>query len=337
MLEELDNTFKSTIINIKNDVKETQLAIMTDANFKLVNLYYRIGKDISVNSKWGNKFIDNLALELKLSFPNVKGFSIRNLKYMKSFYEEYKDDLEFVHLGAQLPWKHNISLIEKVKDKEIRKWYMKKCLEEGWSKSILIYQIDTNLYFRQIKSSKQNNFNLTIKKDSDLVNNMMKEPYVFDLIELTENYKEKELERKMLEKFKNVLLELGRGFSFIGNQYKIIVDNQDFYIDLLFYHIKLKCYIAIELKTTAFKPEFASKMSFYLTAIDEQIKSCNDNSSIGIILCQSKNRKVVDYTLRYINKPIGVSEYKIYSQIPKNIFKYLPTKDELELHIDLDD
>ena len=293
MLEELDNTFKSTIINIKNDVKETQLAIMTDANFKLVNLYYRIGKDISVNSKWGNKFIDNLALELKLSFPNVKGFSIRNLKYMKSFYEEYKDDLEFVHLGAQLPWKHNISLIEKVKDKEIRKWYMKKCLEEGWSKSILIYQIDTNLYFRQIKSSKQNNFNLTIKKDSDLVNNMMKEPYVFDLIELTENYKEKELERKMLEKLKNVLLELGRGFSFIGNQYKIIVDNQDFYIDLLFYHIKLKCYIAIELKTTAFKPEFASKMSFYLTAIDEQIKSCNDNSSIGIILCQSKNRKVV--------------------------------------------
>ena len=337
MLKELNNTFKNTIIDIKKDVKETQLEIMTNANYKLVNLYYRIGKNISINSKWGNKFIDNLALELKVSFPNIKGFSVRNLKYMKSFYEEYKDDLEFVQLAAQLPWTHNIVLIEKVKDKEIRKWYIQKCLEEGWSKSILIYQIDTQLYYRQFKSSKHNNFKLTMKKNSDLANSLLKEPYIFDLIELTENYKEKELESKLLERLKDVLLELGNGFSFIGNQYKINVGNQDFYIDLLFYHIKLKCYIAIELKTIEFKPEFASKMSFYLTAIDEQIKNHADNSSVGIILCQSKNNKVVDYTLKYINKPIGVSEYKIYSKIPKDIFKYLPTKDEIKLHIDIND
>ena len=335
-LDDLEEDFKNTINNIKNDVIKTQLEIMQNANFKLVNLYYRIGKNISINSKWGNKFIDNLAFELKLSFPNTKGFSVRNLKYMKTYYEEYKDDDEFVHLGAQLPWKHNISLITKIKNKEIRKWYMKKCIEEGWSKSILIYQIDTNLYYRQVKNIKQNNFNVTLKKNSDLANTIMKEPFIFDLLELTDDYKEKELENKMIKRLKNVLLELGNGFSFIGNQYKITVGYKDFYIDLLFYHTKLKCYIAIELKVGEFIPEYGSKMGFYLTAIDEQIKDKEDNSSIGIILCQSKNNKIVDYTLKYINKPVGVSEYKIYSKIPNDIFKYLPTEDDLKIHIGLD-
>ena len=214
---------------------------MADANKKLVNLYYNIGKTLDENSSWGNKFIDSVARELKLTFPDLKGFSVRNLKYMKAFYKEYKkeykDDNEIVQLVAQLPWKHNITLMQKVKDKEIRKWYMNKCLEEGWSDSILTYQIDTNLYKRQEKVIKHNNFSTTLKKNSDLANNIMKEPYVFDLIELTDDYKEKELENKMLERLKNVLLELGAGFSFVGNQYKITIDNQDFYIDLLFYII----------------------------------------------------------------------------------------------------
>ena len=189
-----------------------QLEIMINANTNLVNLYYRIGKTLEENSKWGNKFIDNVAIELKNTFPNLKGFSIRNLKYMKTFYNEYKDDAEFVHLGAQLPWKHNITLMQKVKDKTIRKWYMEKCLEEGWSKNILIYQIDTDLYKRQVENVKHNNFNLTLKENSDLANNIMKEPYVSDLIELTEDYKERELENKMIERLKKVLLELGSGF-----------------------------------------------------------------------------------------------------------------------------
>ena len=336
MLEKLESNLKDTITNIKNDVKATELEIMINANYNLINLYYRIGKSISENCSWGNRFIDCLSLELKLSFPNTKGFSVRNLKYMKSFYEEYKDDYEFVQLVAQLPWTHNIILIEKIKDKKIRKWYVEKCIEEGWSKSVLLYQIDTNLYFRQMESRKQNNFNLTLKINSDLANNLMKEPYVFDLLDLTENFKEKELENKMLEKLKNVLLELGNGFSFIGNQYKIVVDNQDFYIDLLFYHVKLKSYIAIELKTSEFKPEFASKMSFYLTALDEQIKEDSGNSSIGIILCQSKSKKIVDYTLKYINKPVGVSEYKIYNKMPKEIFDDISIEEDIQLHINLD-
>lgn len=333
----LDKSFQKITSNIKNAITKTQLEIMTDANKKLVNLYFNIGKTLEENSSWGNKFIDNVAIELKMSFPNLKGFSVRNLKYMKSFYNEYKDDEEFVQLVAQLPWKHNITLMQKVKDKEIRKWYMNRCLEEGWSDSILVYQIDTNLYDRQVSAIKHNNFKLTLKQNSDLANNIMKEPYVFDLIELTEDYKEKELENKMLDRLKNILLELGNGFSFVGNQYKITIDNQDFYIDLLFYHIKLKCYIAVELKVVEFKPEFASKMGFYLTALDEEVKDENDNPSIGIILCQNKSNKIVDYTLKYINKPVGVSEYKIFDQLNKEIQSKLPTKEEIDLLVDIEE
>lgn len=332
----LDKSFQEITSSIKNAITNTQLEIMTDANKKLVNLYFNIGKTLEENSSWGNKFIDNVAMELKMSFPNLKGFSVRNLKYMKSFYNEYKDDEEFVQLIAQLPWKHNITLMQKVKDKEIRKWYMSRCLEEGWSDNVLVYQIDTDLYNRQVKAIKHNNFNLTLKQNTDLANNIMKEPYVFDLIELTDDYKEKELENKMLEKLKNILLELGSGFSFVGNQYKITIDNQDFYIDLLFYHIRLKCYIAVELKVEDFKPEFASKMGFYLTALDEEIKDENDNPSIGLILCQNKSNKIVDYTLKFINKPVGVSEYKIFDKLTAELQDKLPSEEDLNLHMDVE-
>lgn len=330
----IDKNFQDIITNIKEDICKTQLDIMINANTNLVNLYYRLGKIIYENSNWGDKFIDNVALELKLSFPRQKGFSVRNLKYMKSFYKEYKDNSEFVQLVAQIPWKHNILLIQKVKDINARKWYIEKCIEEGWAESILMYQIDTDLYTRQVKNIKHTNFKLTLKENSDLANNMLKEPYVFDLIELTDDYKEKELENKLVERLKNVLLELGSGFSFVGNQYKITVGNQDFYIDLLFYHIKLKCYIAVELKTSEFIPEFGSKLGFYLTALDEKIKDENDNPSIGIILCQSKNNEIVDYTLKYINKPVGVSEYKIFNKLTSKLLKELPTEKDIITHLE---
>ena len=329
----INKTYNEVINDIKRDISNTKLDIMISANISLVNLYFRIGKVLYDNSTWGNKFLDKLAYELKITYPNQKGFSIRNLKYMKTFYSEYNDDLEFVHLGAQIPWKHNITLIEKIKDKNIRKWYINKCIEEGWSKSILIYQIDTKLYERQINTIKHNNFKLTLKQNSDLASNMMKDPYIFDIIELTNDYKEKELENKLLEKLKNTLLEFGNGFSFIGNQYKISVDDKDFYIDLLFYHTKLKCYIAVELKTNEFIPEYGSKIGFYLQALDEQVKDKSDNPSIGIIMCQSKNNKIVDYTLKYINKPVGVSEYKILDKLPNDYMNNLPKKDDLFLNI----
>ena len=333
----LDTTFKDIANNIKEDVTKTQLEIMVNANEKLVNLYYRIGKIISENYQWGNKFVESLALELKLAFPSLKGFSERNLNYMKAFYEEYKDTNEILHLGAKLPWKHNIELIKKVKDKDIRKCYMEKCIEEGWSKAVLIYQLDTDLYTRQVKNIKHNNFERTMKQNSDLANNMMKDPYVFDLVSLTKDYKEKELENKMLERLKNVLLELGNGFSFVGNQYKITVEDNDYFVDLLFYHIKLKCYVAVELKVVEFEPEYIGKMSFYLTALDELVKEENDNPSIGIILCQNKKDKVVDFTLKYINRPVGVSDYKIFDELPNKIFKELTDKKDLLSSVEIED
>jgi len=210
-------------------------------------------------------------------------------------------------------------------------------MEDGWSKNVLIYQTDTNLYKRQIKNIKHNNFNLTLKQNSDLANNMMKDPYIFDIIELTNNYNEKNIENKMLERLKNVLLEFGNGFSFMGNQYKITVGNKDFYIDLLFYHTKLKCYIAVELKTDEFIPEYGSKIGFYLQALDEQVKEKNDNPSIGIILCPNNNNTIVDYTLKFINKPIGVSEYKILDKLSTEYMKILPTKEDLTMYIDIDE
>lgn len=334
MIKETEKTYSDIINDIKKDISKTQLDIMVSANINLVNLYYRIGKMLLDNSDWGNKFIDRLAIELKLSFPNQKGFSIRNLKYMKTFYNEYKDDYNFVQLVAQLPWTHNIILIEKVKDRKIRKWYIERCIKEGWSKNILIYQINTQLYIRQEKNIKHNNFNLVLRQNSDLASNIMKDPYIFDIIDLTENYKEKELEDKILERLKIVLLELGNGFSFVGNQYKITVGNKDFYIDLLFYHIKLKCYIAIELKIGEFEPEYGSKLGFYLSALDEQMKSIDDNPSIGIILCQSKNDKIVDYTLKYINKPIGVSEYKIFDELPVDYIGNIPNGEEFAEYLE---
>ena len=335
MVEKTSKTYNAVISDIKQDINKTQLDIMINANISLVNLYYRIGKVLYDNSSWGNKFLDKLAFELKIAYPSQKGFSIRNLKYMKKFYSEYKNHSEIVQLVAQLPWTHNIILIEKVKNIIIRKWYIKKCIEEGWSKSILIYQINTNLYNRQIKAIKHNNFNLTLKQDSDLATNMMKDPYIFDILELNDDYKEKELESKMLERLKNVLLEFGNGFSFIGNQYKLTVENKDFYIDMLFYHTKLKCYIAVELKIDEFIPEYGSKIGFYLQVLDEQVKDKNDNPSIGIILCQNKNNKIVDYTLKYINKPVGVSEYKILDKLPVSYIKKLPTEEDLNLYINI--
>lgn len=336
-IEKQNKSYNDVINDIKQDIKKTQFDIMINANISLVHLYYRIGKVLYDNSKGGNKFIDKLSFELKEEYPNQKGFSIRNLKYMKTFYKEYKDDSEFVHLGAQLPWKHNVSLIEKVKNKKIRKWYMKKCIEDGWSKSVMIFQIDTNLYKRVVSSDKHNNFNLTLSKNSDLADNMIKEPYVFDLVGLSKKYNERELENKMIERLKNVLLEFGNGFSYVGNQYKITVDNQDFYIDLLFYHIKLKCFIAVELKIGDFIPEYAGKMGFYLSVLDCEIKDKNDNSSIGIILCQNKSNKIVDYTLNFINKPVGVSEYKIFDKSSNDILKELKFEDDSNSYIKINE
>ena len=334
----LEKDFKETIINIKQEIQNAQILIMSDANKRLIQLYFRLGKIIYDNSTWGNKFIENLATELKIDFPNIKGFSIRNLKRMKKFYTEYKE-YEIVPTAlAQLTWSHNILLIDKIKNKEIREWYRNETVNNNWSVIVLEHQIDMNLYERQAITNKSNNFkNTLINPQGDLANDLQKDPYIFNLPLLKNKYIETELENAMVEKIKDLLLELGNGFSFVGNQYKISVGQEDYFIDMLFYHLKLRCYIVVELKNTKFKPEYAGKLNFYLSAVDDMLANEYDNPSIGIILCKSKNKFEVEYSLKDINKPIGVSSYEISKVLPKEILDKLPTEEDINLHIDIEE
>lgn len=245
--EKITQEFKNFVNEIKSEIKTTQIKVAIESNKNLINLYFKIGKILNDNYKYGNKFVDDVSHELKLEFPNIEGFSVRNLKYMKKFYLEYKDDELVQRCVAQLPWRHNIVLMSKVKNNSIRKAYANAAIKNGWSKDMLVMQIENN-YHRRIGNS-SNNFKISLPDiNSDLVNNTIKDPYVFDFLTLKENYKEKELEHAMLEKIKDVLIELGKGFSFVGNQYKVSTENNDYFIDLLFYHLDLRCYIVVELK-----------------------------------------------------------------------------------------
>ena len=331
----LEENFKQIINVIKSDIKESQLKTAIQVNNNLIGLYFRLGKILYDNYKYGNKFIDEVARELKLEYPNTTGYSVRNLKYMKKFYTEYKDDKVMQQLVAQVPWGHNIVLMDKVKNKEIRKIYLQGIIKNGWGRAMLVHQIELNYHLRI--GTSDNNFKLTLpEEDSDLANYIIKDPYIFDFISLKNDYKEQELEKEMLNKIKNLLVELGKGFSFVGNQYKISMEDKDYYIDLLFYHLELRCYIVVELKTTAFKPEYIGQLGFYVTAIDETLKKEIDNPTIGLLLCKEKNKLSVEWSLKGTNLPIGVSSYKLNEYIPKDILEKLPTEEEINLHIDME-
>lgn len=333
-----EQDFKETIVNIKNEIINTQTQILSDANTRLINLYFRLGKIINDNSKWGDKFIEKLELELKLDFPNTKGFSARNLRRMKKFYLEYKDETILPPAVAKLPWTHNIMLIEKIKDKNVRFWYANEAANSNWSKVILNHQIDMDLYNIKVLTDKNNNFrNVLVDPQSDLANDLQKDPYIFNLPFLKEKYVERELEESMIERIRDVLLELENGFSFIGNQYKITVSDNDYYIDMLFYHLKLHCYIAVELKAVPFKPEFIGQLNFYLTALDEQVKDKLDAPTIGLLLCKSKDKLTVEYSLKGVDKPINVSSYEISKYLPKDMLESLPTEEDINLHVDIVD
>lgn len=328
-----NNNFKEIISRIKNDVRKTQLKTMSQANSNLIMLYFRIGKILSENSKYGNSFIKNTSIELNMAFPNIKGFSERNLKRMKRFYNEYKSFEKMPQVVAQLPWGHNIMLFEKIKDMNTRMIYANATIENGWSRNVLAMQIESK-YHERIGNS-TTNFNMALTSiDSDLANNILKDPYVFDFIELTNNYKEKELENAMIEKIKQVLLELGKGFSFVGSEYKVSTPENDYYIDLLFYHLELRCYIVVELKATPFKPEYIGQLGFYVTAVNETLKKDIDNPTIGLLLCQEKDKISVEWSLKGTNLPIGVSSFKISE---KEILSKLPTEEDINLHIDIDE
>lgn len=333
----IEKDFKNVVEDIKQQISNTQYEIFKNANMNLLKLYYFIGKAINENSSWGNKFIDELAVELKVSFPNIKGFSVRNLKSMKKYYIECTKNEKVQMTSAQIPWSHNMLILDKIKDNDKRIWYMEQTSINGWSYDILAFQIKSKLYERQVLGDKPNNFNTSLPTpQNELAKDMMKDPYILNLTGLKQNYIETELEQVMVEKIKTVLLELGNGFSFVGNQYKLEVGNKEYFIDLLFYHTKLHCYIVVELKNTEFKPEYAGKVNFYLSAVDDLVKDEQDNPSIGIILCREKDKISVEYALKDINKPIGVSSYEISKFLPKDILESLLTEEELNLHIDIE-
>lgn len=335
MLKILENDFKNIVDEIKREIRSTQLKISVEANINLINLYFKIGKVLYDNYKYGNKFIDEISRELKLDFPTIEGFSIRNLKYMKRFYIEYKDDELVQRCVAQVPWRHNIVLMSKIKNKETRILYVNAIINNGWSRDVLVAQIETNYHLRIGNSS--NNFKLALPNtNSDLANNIIKDPYIFDFLNLKDNYKEKDLEYEMISKIKDVLLELGKGFSFVGNQYKISTENNDYYIDLLFYHLDLKCYIIVELKITEFKPEYIGQLGFYVTAVNETIKKESDNPSIGLLLCKSKDRLTTKWALKSTNVPIGISSFELGKYLSQDVLDKLPTDDDFNLHINLD-
>ena len=331
----LEKDFKNIVCKIKDDINNTRTRVIHNINVELIKLYYRIGKELYDNSKYGNNLITSISREIKIENPNISGFSVRNLKYMKRFYSEYRNEKQNVQQAvAQLPWGHNVLLFEKIKDINMRMIYISAAIENGWSRSVLEFQIETG-YHKRIGNS-HNNFKVSIKgNNSDLASSTLKDPYIFDFINIKNEYSEKELETALIDRIKNVLLELGKGFSFVGNQYKISTKDTDYYIDLLFYHLELRCYVVIELKNSNFKPEYIGQLSFYVTAINKTLRKDCDNETIGLLLCKEKDRLSVEWALEGVNNPIGVSSYKIDNYLTKDKLSKLPTEEELNMHIDI--
>lgn len=324
----------SIVENIKHEITAAQYRAVVHVNADLLLLYHSIGCIINDHKSWGNKFIDNLATDIKMSFPESKGYSVRNLKYMAKFAEAYPDR-EFVQqVVAQIPWGHNIILMDKVSNPDERVWYIQKAIENSWSRNVLVHQIESGLYKRQVSAEKVSNFEHRLPSpQSELAVQTMKDPYVFDFIPFREDMLERDIEQALVRDITKLLLELGTGFAFVGNQYHLNVGGDDFYIDLLFYNLNLRCYVVIELKTGDFKPEYAGQLNFYLSAVDGILKKEHDNPSIGLLLCKSKNNLVAEYSLKDISKPIGVSEYKVTSNLPDDLEDQLPSIEDIQKRI----
>jgi predicted nuclease of restriction endonuclease-like (RecB) superfamily len=321
--------------DLKQRIQNAQLRAAISVNRELILLYWQIGRDIIISQQqqgWGAKVIDRLANDLRKDFPDIKGFSARNLKYMRAFAEAYPDEQFVQEVLAQITWYHNITLIEKLKSVNEREWYIKKTIENGWSRNILVHQIETELYQRQGKAI--TNFEHTLPKpQSELAQQIIKDPYNFDFLTLGEQTQERDLEKALINHIRDFLLELGIGFAFVGSQYHLEIGGQDFYIDLLFYHLRLRCFVVIDLKIEQFKPEFSGKMNFYVAAVDDLLRQAEDKPTIGIILCKSKNQTIVEYALRDMNKSIGVSTYQLREALPDNLQGNLPTIEEFEAEL----
>jgi predicted nuclease of restriction endonuclease-like (RecB) superfamily len=325
---------------LKERIRSAQLRANLAVNREMVLLYWQIGRDIlerQAQEGWGAKVIDRLGADLRHAFPDMTGLSPRNLKYMRAFADAWPDEPIVQQLVAQIPWGHSVRLLDYVKDRNERVFYIRKTVENGWSRAVLVHWIESDLYQRQGKAT--TNFAKSLPSpQSDLAREIMKDPYKFEFLSLAEEAEERALQKGLLEHIHQFLIELGAGFAFLGQQYHLEVGGEDFYIDLLFYHVKLRCYIVIDLKMTPFKPEYAGKMNFYLSAVDDLLRHPDDKPSIGIILCKAKNQVVAEYALRDLAKPVGVSTYitKLVESLPPTLRGSLPSPRELEAELKKD-
>lgn len=321
--------------DLKERIRSAQVRAALSVNRELVLLYWQLGQDILTRQRqqgWGAKVIDRLARDLQKEFPDMKGFSPRNLKYMRAFAEAYPNEQIVQEVLAQITWYHNIALIEKLKSPEERLWYAHKTVEHGWSRNVLVHQIETGLHRRL--GAALTNFDRTLPKpQSDLAQQLLKDPYNFDFLSLGEEVQERDLERALVNHIRDFLLELGVGFAFVGSQYHLEIEGDDFYIDLLFYHLRLRCYVVIDLKMKEFQPEYSGKMNFYISAVDDLLRHSDDQPTIGIILCRGKKKTVAEYALRDLNKPIGISTYKLKDSLPQTLQGNLPTLEQLEIEL----
>jgi predicted nuclease of restriction endonuclease-like (RecB) superfamily len=345
--------FADLLADLKARIRQAQTRAVLAANAELVRLYWDIGRMIDQRQQqegWGSGVIPRLSVELRNELPELKGFSERNLKLMVQFAHEYPDafpppepigqqpvaQLPSIEnrqpLVAQIPWAHNVLLMQRVKDLAVRQWYMQQTLANGWSRNVLAMMIDADAHRRQGQAV--TNFDrLLPSPQSDLAQQALKDPYIFDFLTLEEPFRERELETGLVRHLEKFLLELGRGFAFVGRQYRLTVAEEDFYLDLLFYHLQLRAFVVIDLKTGPFKPEYAGKLNFYCNVVNDQLRHPDDQPTIGLILCQTKDNVLAEYALTGIDKPIGLSSYELTRALPEDLQSALPTVEQIEAEL----
>ncbi len=339
MSDELTPTgYAALLADLKTRIGAARVRAALAVNRELIELYWHIGREILERQEtegWGTKVVERLSRDLREAFPEVRGLSRTNLLYMRAFAETWGDDPNVPQPVGQIPWGHNRVLIDKLDDHETRLWYAARTIEQGWSRDTLIRQIKNQMHARQ--GAALTNYADTLPKpQSDLAQELVKSEYNFDFLGIGAEAHERQVEQGLIDHIRRFLLELGAGFAFVGNQYHLNVGGEDFYVDLLFYHVKLHCYVVIELKATAFKPEYAGKMNFYLTAVDELVRDAeHDQPTVGILLCRERNKIVAEYALRDIKKPLGVSTY-LTEELPQLLAESLPSTDEIEAELEAD-
>lgn len=331
----LSKTYQELLEHLKQHIRTARIRAALNVNRELILLYWQIGRAIlerQAQEGWGAKVIERLAADLRGEFPEMKGLSRANLFYMRAFAEAYPDEQMIQQLVGQLPWGHNVVILTKLKDPGLREWYVRACIEHGWSRTVLEAQVETRIHERTGRAI--TNFHRSLPEpQSELAQQILKDPYNFEFLTMHDAAVERDLHKGLLGHLKDFMLELGVGFAFVGSNYRLEVGGEDFYLDLLFYHLKLRSFVVVELKTTEFKPEYAGKLNFYLSAVDDLLRHPHDNPTIGILLCKGKIRVIVEYALRDVHKPMGVAEYQLAKTLPEHFQGSLPTVEQLEAEL----